>query len=594
MKTKKQIVLRVLAGLGGLWLGFFLVFSAWHLAVTREELLQKIADYVNQTNESINDEYRMLWLSRERVGLSAAATPQTELKACITQTLTHLRNGLEEVEFAYYNETGHLMGQSGDYLVLECPVPSEIEGLSVRPSFYMIMDLREALSPEAAEELMAFFPTEPSGLCPYTLLSLGFWTDGQYMVPKKLAIYEAQVEEDGSIRREWEVDEAGNKVRLKNGTLRWSWENQPEPQAIEGMTYIDGTTTGLDHWPMNLVGESHTDLQALVLDEELAQRDGGTLAADDGYVETDADVWLVAQGGVLCTEFYCISRDDYDLYLMDEYQPSELYTRQNNIFNESTLVAAGRIYPLKSRAGTLAAVGLGSLALCLLVGAILVWQLFRVYDRQMELEDRRRSTTNAMAHDLKTPMAAILGYGDNLLEQTHPEKQALYVEKICTQVRRMDEIVADMLELSRLEAAVDELNLETFPLEDLCREAVEATMPEGLVVSVTGTGIIRGDRALLRRVVENFLTNGVKFTPAGSRMEITITPGKCTVFNQGPNIPESALPHLWEAHYQRDQSRSQGGSGLGLSIAREILTRHGFSWGAENREDGVAFWFEAP
>lgn len=261
------------------------------------------------------------------------------------------------------------------------------------------------------------------------------------------------------------------------------------------------------------------------------------------------------------------------------------------IYDAPVLTAAGRIYPLKECAGTLATVGVGSLLLFLMVAAILIWQLTKVYEKQAELEAQRRRTTNAMAHDLKTPMAAITGYAENLLENTHPEKQEKYLRSIYGQVGRMNETVGKMLELSRLEAEADQLSLETFSLAELCREAIADYVGAQVRFLIAGDAKITADRAMIRRVLDNFLSNAKKHTAPGGTIEVTVEQGRCTVFNPGEQIPPEQLSKLWEAYYQADGSRSQGGSGLGLSIVREILTRHGFEYGAENREAGVAFWF---
>lgn len=97
--------------------------------------------------------------------------------------------------------------------------------------------------------------------------------------------------------------------------------------------------------------------------------------------------------------------------------------------------------------------------------------------------------------------------------------------------------------------------------------------------------------AMLRRVLENFLSNAIRYTTPGGTVRVEIRQRKCTVKNPGQPIPTEELERIWEAHYQRNPARSEGGSGLGLSIAREILHRHGFSWGVQNGPEGPEFWF---
>ena len=226
----------------------------------------------------------------------------------------------------------------------------------------------------------------------------------------------------------------------------------------------------------------------------------------------------------------------------------------------------------------------------LIVGAILCWQLGRVYDAQAALEASRRRTTNAIAHDLKTPMAAVMAYAENLMEEVQPQKRDHYIAAIHTQTARMDRIVREMLELSRLEAGADQLRREEFSLGALCRQAAEEQPGDHLVL-VSGDAAVCADREMLRRVLDNLLSNAQNHAAPGSAISVTIGRDRLEVLNVGQPIPEEQMERLWDAYYQADEARSAGGSGLGLSIVREILQRHGYSYGAENREEGVCFWF---
>ena len=156
----------------------------------------------------------------------------------------------------------------------------------------------------------------------------------------------------------------------------------------------------------------------------------------------------------------------------------------------------------------------------------------------------------------------------------------------------MNGIVTEMLELSRLEAGADTLHMELISLKPLCEKAAEAYQDAGRLFLLEGDAEIQGDRQMLLRVMDNFLSNAVRHTKDGETIRISITENRCSVYNPGDPIPEEAMQKLWEAYYQADESRSAGGSGLGLSIAREVLERHGFSYGAENVDDGVSFWFQ--
>ena len=176
------------------------------------------------------------------------------------------------------------------------------------------------------------------------------------------------------------------------------------------------------------------------------------------------------------------------------------------------------------------------------------------------------------------------------MEEVQPQKRDHYIAAIHTQTARMDRIVREMLELSRLEAGADQLRREEFSLGALCRQAAEEQPGDHLVL-VSGDAAVCADREMLRRVLDNLLSNAQNHAAPGSAISVTIGQNRLEVLNVGQPIPEEQMERLWDAYYQADEARSAGGSGLGLSIVREILQRHGYSYGAENRKEGVCFWF---
>ena len=103
--------------------------------------------------------------------------------------------------------------------------------------------------------------------------------------------------------------------------------------------------------------------------------------------------------------------------------------------------------------------------------------------------------------------------------------------------------------------------------------------------------MVNADRALLARALDALLENAVQHTPEGGCITVRLADGICAVTNTGEAIPAEALPHLWEAYYQADPSRSTRGSGLGLSIAKTVFDLHSYACGAENTESGPKFWF---
>lgn len=252
-------------------------------------------------------------------------------------------------------------------------------------------------------------------------------------------------------------------------------------------------------------------------------------------------------------------------------------------------------YPLKASLPVLIPVWAFSLALALFCAAVLSYALLRVWRRQEHVEQVRRETTAALAHELKTPLSVLSAAAELLEDNLAPEKQAHYLDVIQMQAQRMDGSVRKMLELSRLETGVQALRRKEFPLAALAQERLAAALPANgslhTEFAFDSEYMVNADRALLARALDALLENAVQHTPEGGCITVRIANGMLSVANTGDAIPNHALPRLWEAYYQADPSRSTKGDGLGLSIAKTVFDLHGYTCGAENTDAGPKFWF---
>lgn len=253
-------------------------------------------------------------------------------------------------------------------------------------------------------------------------------------------------------------------------------------------------------------------------------------------------------------------------------------------------------YPLKACLPILVPAGAMSFTLAMLCAVILSFALLRVWRKQERVEQVRRETTAALAHELKTPLSVLSAAAELLEDNLAPEKQAHYLDVIQTQAQRMDGSVRKMLELSRLETGVQALRREEFPLAALAQERLAAALPaDGSLHTELASDneyMVNADRALLARALDALLENAVQHTPEGGCITVRIANGMLSVANTGDAIPNHALPRLWEAYYQADPSRSTKGDGLGLSIAKTVFDLHGYTCGAENTDAGPKFWFK--
>lgn len=251
--------------------------------------------------------------------------------------------------------------------------------------------------------------------------------------------------------------------------------------------------------------------------------------------------------------------------------------------------------PLKACLPILVPAGVLSLILAMLCAIILSFALLRVWRKQERIEQVRRETTAALAHELKTPLSVLSATAELLGDNLAPEKQAHYLGVIQQQAQRMDGSVRQMLELSRLETGAKALRRTAFSLAELAQERLQAALPTDSTIhtefAAQGEYEVNADRALLTRALDALLENAVQHTPEGGCIMVHLADGVLSVTNTGDAIPADALPRLWEAYYQADPSRSAKGDGLGLSIAKTVFDLHGFTCGAANTEIGPKFWF---
>ena len=251
--------------------------------------------------------------------------------------------------------------------------------------------------------------------------------------------------------------------------------------------------------------------------------------------------------------------------------------------------------PLKACLPILVPAGVLGLILAMLCAIILSFALLRVWRKQERIEQVRRETTAALAHELKTPLSVLSATAELLGDNLAPEKQAHYLGVIQQQAQRMDGSVRQMLELSRLETGAKALRRTAFSLAELAQERLQAALPTDSTIhtefAAQGEYEVNADRALLTRALDALLENAVQHTPEDGCIMVHLADGVLSVTNTGDAIPADALPRLWEAYYQADPSRSAKGDGLGLSIAKTVFDLHGFTCGAENTEIGPKFWF---
>ena len=219
------------------------------------------------------------------------------------------------------------------------------------------------------------------------------------------------------------------------------------------------------------------------------------------------------------------------------------------------------------------------------------------WDSERDLEDRRQQFVAAASHDLKTPLALIGGYAEAIAQDISPEENARYLAAIEQETGRMNALVREMLDYTRLDRTDELQNRKTVDLTALTRSLLEEYAPlfenRRLTCDIMDGVRIRGDETLLRRAFGCLLENAARYSPDGGRISVTLRQAQkalLTVENDCEPIPEEELPRLFEMFYRGDKARSRaGGHGLGLAITRKILALHSLACRAENTKTGVRF-----
>lgn len=233
-------------------------------------------------------------------------------------------------------------------------------------------------------------------------------------------------------------------------------------------------------------------------------------------------------------------------------------------------------------------------------------QLHQRWDDERDLEKKRQEFVASASHDLKTPLALIGGYAEAIAQGISPEDNARYLDAIEREAGRMNTLVLEMLDYTKLERMEELAGADTLSLAKLVQDLLEEMSPLFAGRKVTANlekfVRVRGDEALLRRAIGNLLSNAAKFTPEGGEITVTLStvPNPdpsflalplpvLTVENTGEPIAPEDLPRIFEMFYRGDKARDRSGSGLGLAITRRIFALHHLTCRAENLEHGVRF-----
>ena len=230
-------------------------------------------------------------------------------------------------------------------------------------------------------------------------------------------------------------------------------------------------------------------------------------------------------------------------------------------------------------------------------------------DKLEKVEETRQTFVSNVSHELKTPLSSIKVLSESILLENNVPKE-MYVEflqDINSEVDRLTVIINDLLTLVKLDQKEIPLNFEEADLNELLEEIVKRLMPmadkKGVNVSLINMKPVTAefDRVKLTLALSNLIDNGIKYTPEGGEVKVTVDCDHqhafITVADTGIGIAEEEIGKIFERFYRVDKTRDRetGGTGLGLSITHSTVLMHNGSIRVTSKEnEGTTFFVRIP
>ena len=460
-----------------------------------------------------------------------------------TETTAFNKPGVYAVAYVEDQETGEIVLNSDAKLFFLCRVREE-DNMDRNYQYYLadpscleqsdglkdcLAISEESLSKPGYESYLGAILGQKRSECTYNLLE-GYLDDAnQTIYPTSILTVTGDYIEEGLLHREGTISEEEKTVTLaapeNAGELK---KYTRDDISLPG--YVDG---------------AEVSSMTILL--------GGTGKAED------FDRIKAGRGTGATSDYTDAEGHPYIIYLKCKFDFWQTYG--------STILVIGIIY-------SVVAIGV-----CLILSAITYNRLKYYY----QTNEYRKALMNSMAHDLKTPLAAMSGYAETLLENPESEKRDHYAQSIYDNTVYMNGIITDVLELSRIEESSLKLKKEKVDFCELAKECFEVVKPlaeeKELTFETKKTFVRSADKTLMKRAVENLLTNAVKYTGKGGNIRVYSVDKPFyhrLVIENTPVEPLKLKPsELWKPFVKDDESRSdKSGTGLGLSIAKNIFNRH--------------------
>ncbi|WP_324824128.1 HAMP domain-containing sensor histidine kinase [Sinanaerobacter sp. ZZT-01] len=584
---KKNIYVRTLISLLIFYLITMMIFT-----VIYEQIVVSRTAFVN-TNKLSNAVYMA-----QKSMFEYEADPSLVNRYAISKICNSIASSMGEPLLygacAIFDENKDLISKSGEYLVINEHIQTEYGDWTTQ-AFGICLD--DYMKPDEINELEQYWQYSPHSLDEkvktgdlvkeYKITADIYIKDNE-IVPKKIIVTEEEYEinditytslEDGS-------GSIASSSRKLNEQLEKEYIFHPENiDDFELRNFIDCSLensytvkNGLDYLPLSdSENLKKSSLAKAAADPSVLN----PINLKDRYVYNYAEGFLQVKVTDIC---YFKDRE-----IMDG---KGFYFVVEGVFNPW-------LYTFKS----LVLVYLSSFLLLLFTWIFLSRKLWEIYKRQEALEVNRRRFTDAIAHDLKTPVALISAYTEALKENINFKKDE-YLDVIAGEVQRMDHMIMEMLTLSKLESGVQSLHLEKIKMNDLIKQESlkynRMLMEREILLHIEENDlfILTCDSVQMTKVLHNLFSNSLRYCIKGGEITVRIEKSGFQIEDTGEPIPEEKMDHIWEPFYKAEESRKRDeseaenieGTGLGLAIVKQILDMHHLQYGIMNTQTGVSFW----
>ncbi|KEF36388.1 histidine kinase [Schinkia azotoformans MEV2011] len=561
-KTKRVLYLRIFSSFLATYLVLMIGFSLFLISQQKKVEEMNLKTYALQVNNNVENTLKDYMDNNNQI------TDISKVKREFAGNLPLYT--LEGTEMAVFTGDYQLLFNTNDYWRISY---TEHKDGNKYYTGYGLLNPKDWFSAKEIKELEGYLFAAPKvekvgDLAGYSVDIQGFWIDNEMIIPDKItvnALYAQTLDEKGTV-----ISSSGTHtddiVYLSN------YKN------LTDLPYFEHGSILPENNNSNAQPEKQNELRQMVTNQEKLK-----------------DALRRLMGSEIFSQRMNLL--NYRFYWPQPYQ-STIYTKDDQGSYSHFWMVVGRDVNLWEQClPTLAFVWISCLLTFIIAALLLSRQTYKTYKKREDLERQRKEVTNALAHDLKTPLSIISGYAQNLHENIHTEKREHYVAHIQSNIDRMDKIIRQMLGLSRLESDSLEVKFDKVSLKEMCNEVIirykQVCDEKSITTCLEGDAVVMADRSLIGRVIDNFFINAIDHMPEGGKICIGISDNTLEVYNSGSHIPKEKIEEIWLPFKKGDISRSNTkGTGLGLAISRSILELHKFPYGAKNSEDGVIFWFK--